>query len=157
MKKLASLMALCLLATVCGVAVAGRAPSAVQREVARIFGKKAPAIEHERKAGVDYYEAARKTEIEVVLTADGKVHEVGVDIPLALVPQPARAAARKALGANPSEAEVLIRGGVAVYELEGRIGKGPEREVVVTADGRVESNTVEADEDGENDEGDEDD
>ena len=143
MSKRTMAMVLGLVVAACGVAIAGGAPSAVQREVTRIFGKRAPAIEHERQGGVDYYEAAKKTELEAVFTSDGKLHQLEVDIPLSLVPAPAMQAARKAIGVAPKEAAVVIRGGVALYQLEGRVGKGPEREVIATADGKVESTLTE--------------
>ncbi len=152
MSKRTMAMVIGLVVAACGVAIAGGAPSAVQREVARIFGSKA-RIEHERQGGVDYYEAARRTELEAVFTGDGKLHQIEIEIPLSLVPAPAMQAGRKAIGVAPKEAAVVIRGGVALYQLEGRISKKAEREAIVTADGKLQST---ADEEGEGDQDDED-
>lgn len=61
----------------------------------------------------------------------------GTAIELSQVPQPARDAAQKQLGATIREARVMEQNGQKVYELDGRDSSGQELAVYVSADGKV--------------------
>ncbi len=133
-----------LTAVACGAAAADTAPTPVERAVARIFGsKKTHRIEHEKKQGKDVYSAEVKTNLEVSFDGAGTVRTIEIDIPVNLAPNAARAAARKALGAAPGEAAIVVRGDQMTYQFERETNRG-DMEVFVTAGGVVKSKGLEA-------------
>lgn len=58
-------------------------------------------------------------------------------VALSSVPQPAKDAARQALGSDPTEAKILAGTNPQQYELEGRNSSGQEASVHVQGDGTI--------------------
>jgi uncharacterized membrane protein YkoI len=65
-------------------------------------------------------------------------------VAMAQVPKPAVDAAKKALGADPTDAKVMTEKGQKVYELSAKDASGAEKAVHVSASGKVMKTETEA-------------
>ncbi len=118
------------------------APAPVHERITAVLGDREVHIGQEGAL----YEAHADTELELLITADGKLVESEIAIPVAIVPDVVRAA----IDGDLVEAALIVTPEGVLYELETR-----DHEIVVDATGQVvahEDEEGEDDEDGEADE-----
>jgi uncharacterized membrane protein YkoI len=110
---------------------------AAQKAVPGIVPTEAEKQTRGRRVRYEVEGKVGKKEYELVITAEGKVRQTGVEVPLAEVPDAVKKAAQKAVpGIVLTEAEKQTRGKRVSYELEGKAGK-KEYELEITAKGKV--------------------
>ncbi|MEM6954275.1 MAG: hypothetical protein AAF645_01265 [Myxococcota bacterium] len=115
------------------------APEPVRQELERVFGARAQIrVEvEEDDDGQPEWETHTLVEMELEQRADGTIHKIEFAVPVALAPEAVRGAAQAQFsGATLSGAEVVVRGGELLWEVEATRGE-EELEAYFRVDGTL--------------------
>lgn len=135
------------------------APLPVRSAAERLLGRDAD-IAPTGEGGTVVYEASRRTEIEIVIAADGALRETRIDIPVGTLPDAVAHAARTKAAQNAAlEAEVVLTADAVRFAVEATAPDGRETEYLLDVAGSLLSEKTSAgdDEDDRGKSGDDDD